>query len=63
MDDSAVICDEIIESYINKTTISTNFNEKKASCKGKNVYVLLAFLLMTIALLIAISIYCYLITY
>ena len=63
MDDSAVICDEVIELYINETTISTNFNEKKASCKGKNVYVLLAFLLMTIALLIAISSYSYLITY
>ena len=29
MDDSAIMCDEIIESY----TEETNFNEKKVACK------------------------------
>ena len=54
MDDSAIMCDEIIESYDEETkTIPTNFNEKKATCKAKNFYILLAFLLITIASLIA----------
>ena len=64
MDDSEIMCDEIIESYDKKTkTIPTNFNEKKAICKTQNFYILLAFLLITISLLIAVSIYCYLIKY
>ena len=50
--------DEIIEE-----SVSTNFNEKKATCKMQNFYILLAFLLITIALLTAASIYCYLIKY
>ena len=44
MDDSAIVCDEIIESYEEET----NFNEKKATCKTKNFYILLSFLLITI---------------
>ena len=40
-----------------------NFNEKNITCKIQNFYILLAFLLITIALLIAVSIYCYLIKY
>ena len=57
MDDSAIICDEVIESYDKETkTIPTNFNEKKAICKSRNFYILLAFLLIFIALLIAFSI-------
>ena len=56
MDDSAIICDEIIESYNEET----NFNEKKVACKMQNFYILLKFLLITIVLLIAVSIYCYL---
>ena len=59
MDDSVIPCDEIIESYDEET----NFNEKKAACKTQNFYILLAFSLITIALLIAVSIYCYLIKY
>ena len=56
--------DEIIESYDEEIkTIPTNFNEKKAICKKQNFYILLAFLLITIALLIAVSIYCCLIKY
>ena len=48
MDDSVTTCDEIIEE-----TVPTNFNEKKAT---QNFYILLVFLLITIALLIAVSI-------
>ena len=40
---------------------SNNFNEMKATCKTQNFYLLLAFLSTTIALLIAVIIYCYLI--
>ena len=59
-----IMCDEVIESYGKETKpIPTNFNEKKAICKMQNFYVLLAFLLLTIALLIAVSIYCYLTKY
>ena len=36
----------------------TNFNEKKSTCKTQNVVILLAFLLITTALLIPVSIYC-----
>ena len=50
------MCDEIIESY--------NGNGKKGICKTQNFYILLAFFfLIAIALLIAVSIYCYLIKY
>ena len=64
MGDSAITYDEIIESNDEETkAVPTNFNEKKASCKTQIFYILLAFLLITIALLIAVSIYCYLIKY
>ena len=63
MNDSAIMCDEIIESYNKETkTILTNFNEKKATYKTQNFHILLPFLLISTALLIAVSIYCYLIT-
>ena len=52
-----IICDEIIDVK------ETNFNEKNVTCKTQNVYILLAFLLITITLLIAVSISCYLIKY
>ena len=58
MDDSVIMCDEVI-----KKTTPTNFNEKKATCKMQIIYILLAFLLITTTLLIAVSIYCYLIKY
>ena len=65
MDDSAIMCDEFTESYDEdveaKWYDETNFNEKKATCHTQNFYNLLVFLLITIALLIAGSIYCYLI--
>ena len=64
MDDSATACDEVIESYNEGTkTIPANFNGKKAICKTQNFYVLFVFLLITITLLTAVSIYCYLIKY
>ena len=64
MDGSAITCDEVIESYDEETKIIPgSFNEKKAICETQNLYILLAFLLITIALLIAISLYCYLIKY
>ena len=64
MDNSAITYDKVIEPYDEETkTIPTNFNEKKANCKMQNFYILLAFLLIAIALLIAVSIYCYLIKY
>ena len=52
---SVVICDETIDT--------TKFNNKKVTCKKKILYILLAFLLITIALLIAVSTYYYLIKY
>ena len=55
MDDSAITCDEVIESYAEET----NFNGNKAIFKMQNLYILHTFLLTTIALLIAVSIYCY----
>ena len=64
IDDSALPCDEIIESNNEETkTVTTNLNEKKAICKTQNFYISLAFSLITIVLLIAVSIYCYLIKY
>ena len=58
MNDSAILCDEIIEEII-----PTNLNKNKGNCKTQNFYILLLFLLVTIALLIVVSIYCYLIKY
>ena len=56
-DDSAIMIDEVIDSCDEKTkTILTNLDEKKATCKTQNFYILLEFLLITIALLIAVSI-------
>ena len=44
-------------------TVTTNFNEKNEISKRRNFYILLAFILITTALLITVSIYCYLIGY
>ena len=68
MDDSAIICDETRDADAKLSpkddevtkTIPTNFNEKKATCKTQNFYILLVFLLITIALLTVVSIYCFL---
>ena len=48
--------DEIIDTEETKT-VTANFNEKNIIHKTKSFYVLLAFSLITIALLIAVSIY------
>ena len=70
MDDSAIICDEVrdadaeAESNDEETkTVPINFDEKKSTCKIQNFYILLAFLLIAIALVVAVSIYCDLIKY
>ena len=57
MDDSVTTCDEIIDAEETKTI------PKNITCKTQNLYIVLAFLSITITLLIAISIYCYLIKY
>ena len=54
IDNSVITCDEIIEEITK--TFTTNFNEKNTIWKNKNFYILLIFILITIALLIAISI-------
>ena len=63
-DDLTIICDEVIESYNEEVkTIPTIVNEKKITYKRQSFYILLVFLLTTTTLLIAVSIYCYLINY
>ena len=57
MDDSAIICDEVIKSYDEEIkTIPKIFNVNKVTCKIQSFYILLVSLLMTIVLLIAVSI-------
>ena len=44
MDDSVMICDEVIKSYDEEIkSIPTNFNEKNITCKTQSFYFLLAF--------------------
>ena len=52
MDDSAIICDEVIDTdadvKLKDTKLSrkgseTNFNKRKKICKTQNFYILLAF--------------------
>ena len=71
MDESAITCDEIIDvnaeansnnevkSYKKKTKIIPN----NKICETKSFHISLGFLLITMALLIAVIIYCYLIKY
>ena len=72
-DDLVTASDEIIDADVeakarNETKLNnkeikripTNFNEKTITSKTQNFYILLAFLLITIALLMADSTYCYL---
>ena len=55
MEDSTITCNEVIESYDEEIKIiPRNFNEKKVVCKS--FYILLAFVLIIIALLTAVSI-------
>ena len=60
MDDSAIMHDKIIEET---KAIPTNHNEKNITFKIRNFCIWLAFLLIALhctALLIAVSLYCYL---
>ena len=44
VDDSMIICDEVIKSYNEEIkTIPTNFNEKKVICNTQSFYILLEF--------------------
>ena len=63
MDDSGITCDEITESNDEEIKTILSFNEIDIICKAHNFFILLVFLLITIALLIAVSVYCYLIEY
>ena len=58
MYDSMITFDEVIKSYDEETKIiSTNFNEKKVTFKTQSFYVSIAFLLIIMALLIAVRIW------
>ena len=58
MDDSAITCDEFIDAEAQSNDEKPNkFECKNITCKMQNFYILLAFLLITIALLISVSIY------
>ena len=64
MDDSAIMCDEIIDAEaklynLEKKTFPTKFNEKKQPLKHKICKFSLTFLLITKVLLRAVNIYCY----
>ena len=68
IDNSVITWDKTIDAedkFDDEETnaVTKNFNEKNAICKTKNFYILVAFLLITTALLIAVSIYCSLIKY
>ena len=54
MDDSVILCDEFIYTEETKTI------PKYVTFKTQNLSILLLFLLIAIALMIAVSIYCYL---
>ena len=54
---------EVIDAHDEIKTVPTTFHEKKVTRKTQNFYTLNAFLLITIALLIVVSIYCYLMKY
>ena len=68
MNNSVITCDEIIDVEAKSDgeetqTLLTKFNEKKVVWKTQNLYIFLPFLLVAIALLTVVSIYCYLIKF
>ena len=64
MDDLVITFDKVIKPCDEEIkTIPINFNEKKVTCITQIFYILLGFLLITVALLIAVSISCYMIIY
>ena len=62
INDSVTTCNEIIDRK-KKKPLQKILIKKSAICKAKFFYILFAFLSITIALLIAVCIYCYLIKY
>ena len=58
-----ITCDEIIDAEAKSNNEQTNTIPKNKICETKSFYILLAFLLITTALLIAVRIYCYLMKY
>ena len=63
MNDSVITCDEILDADEETITVPTNFNEEKYNLWNNNLYTWLPFLLITVAILIGVSICCYLIKY
>ena len=67
MDNSVMTCDEIINANAEvshtKQKLFQQILMKKVAFKTQNFYILLAFLIITTGLLIAVNIYCYLIKY
>ena len=67
IDDSVTKCNEIIDAGLDAEAKSNNEDiksiPKSIICETQSFYVLHSFLLITIAILIAVSIYCYLIKY
>ena len=63
MADSVIICNEIIDTIKTIATKSTSTKAILIRCASINFYILLGFLLITIALLTAISILWYLINH
>ena len=61
IDNSVITCDDVIDAEKEMKTVTTNFNKKDIICERRSFYIRLAFLLITIDLLIAVGIYCYLI--
>ena len=60
MDDAVATCGKVIKTYNEEIkTIPTNFDKKNINCKTHSFYILLAFKLIIIALLIAARIYIY----
>ena len=58
------LCVTKLQSHLTKLYGKINLNEKKKMiCKTKHFYILLAFLLITMTLLMSVSIYCYLLKY
>ena len=58
INESEILTKHISCKTVPTKTVATNFNKE-----GKNIYILLIFLLISIALLIAVTIYCCLIKY
>ena len=63
IDNSVVIFDENMKETKTVSTKSTSKKAVRTKCASSNFYIWLAFLLITVALLIAVSIYCFFIKY